>query len=65
MKSIQSRLLATWAVCAAAGMLAGPAVASGAAYPTKPVTMIVSFPPGGSSDFFTRLVSNNLSKMWG
>lgn len=27
MKSIQSRLLATWAVCAAAGMLAGPAVA--------------------------------------
>ncbi|ETI06798.1 Bug family tripartite tricarboxylate transporter substrate binding protein [Bordetella pertussis] len=65
MKSIQSRLLATWAVCAAAGMLAGPAVASGAAYPTKPVTMIVSFPPGGSSDFFTRLVANNLSKMWG
>lgn len=33
-------------------------------FPNKPVTMIVSFPPGGSSDFFTRLVANGLSKKW-
>lgn len=36
-----------------------------AAYPSKPVTLIVSFPPGGSSDFFTRSVANELSKAWG
>jgi tripartite-type tricarboxylate transporter receptor subunit TctC len=33
-------------------------------FPTKPVTLIVSFPPGGSSDFFTRLVANGLGKKW-
>lgn len=33
-------------------------------YPNKPVTIIVSFPPGGSSDFFTRLVANGLSEIW-
>ncbi|HYG41650.1 MAG TPA: tripartite tricarboxylate transporter substrate binding protein [Bordetella sp.] len=47
-------------------MAATGAVAQDAtAYPSKPVTMIVSFPPGGSSDFFTRLVANGLSKKWG
>lgn len=33
-------------------------------YPKKPVTLIVSFPPGGSSDFFTRLVGNKLGEIW-
>jgi tripartite-type tricarboxylate transporter receptor subunit TctC len=46
------------------GAAAAPALAQGA-YPTKPVTLIVSFPPGGSSDFFTRTVANELSKKWG
>jgi len=47
---------------AASGMAAAQ---DAGAYPTKPVTLIVSFPPGGSSDFFTRLVANGLSKKWG
>jgi len=46
---------------AASGSAAQPA----ADYPAKPVTLIVSFPPGGSSDFFTRLVANGLAKKWG
>ncbi|MBV7484130.1 tripartite tricarboxylate transporter substrate binding protein [Bordetella sp. BOR01] len=53
-------------VGAALCMMATGAIAQDAvAYPSKPVTMIVSFPPGGSSDFFTRLVANGLSKKWG
>ncbi|MBO9355025.1 tripartite tricarboxylate transporter substrate binding protein [Bordetella petrii] len=46
-------------------MATGAVAQDTVAYPSKPVTMIVSFPPGGSSDFFTRLVANGLSKKWG
>ncbi len=34
-------------------------------YPSRAVTLIVSFPPGGASDFFTRLVAGELSRAWG
>ncbi|MFC4274076.1 tripartite tricarboxylate transporter substrate binding protein [Achromobacter aloeverae] len=49
---------------ATVGAQAQEAAATAAGYPTKPVTLIVSFPPGGSSDFFTRLVANGLGRMW-
>ena len=45
---------------AAAALLAGPA-AQAAGYPTKPVTMIVPFVPGGSSDITARSVTPGLS----
>jgi len=60
-KSMAVRILGAVLAFAAIG-----AQAQGASdYPSKPVTLIVSFPPGGSSDFFTRLVANGLSKIWG
>lgn len=34
-------------------------------YPTKPVKLIVPFPPGGISDPLIRLIGENLSKRWG
>ncbi len=34
-------------------------------YPARQVTLIVSFPPGGSSDFFTRLIASELARAWG
>lgn len=48
----------------AAALLAGPAVHA-AGYPTKPVTMIVPFVPGGSSDITARSVTPGLTKALG
>lgn len=41
------------------GLHAGPAAA---AYPDKPIRMIVAFPPGGSADILARLVADQMSK---
>lgn len=35
------------------------------AYPTKPVRMIIPFPPGGASDYVGRTVAHALSELWG
>jgi len=39
--------------------------AAAAAYPTKPVQIVVAFAPGGSSDQVSRLVATYLTKKWG
>ena len=33
-------------------------------FPSKPVTMIVPYPPGGSNDTFAREIGKRLSDTW-
>lgn len=64
MKAIFSRGIASLLVGVSLAAAAADGLAQASDYPTKPVNMIVAYPPGGSSDFFTRLVANNLTKAW-
>lgn len=49
------------------GLLLGSVGAARAddAYPSKPIRMIIPYPPGGTSDPLARLVGQKLSEKWG
>lgn len=53
----------TVALFAAASLLALPSVAQ--TYPSKPIRVIVPYPPGGTSDILTRLIGAKLTESWG
>ena len=58
-----SRRLVLCATMTAAALAALPAAA--ADYPTRPIKVIVPYPPGGSNDILTRLVGDHLQQAWG
>jgi tripartite-type tricarboxylate transporter receptor subunit TctC len=53
------KLIAGLALCALA-----PAAMAQASWPTKPITLIVPFAPGGSTDVVARLLGQKLGEMW-
>jgi len=52
-------------VAIAAAVLATVTASAWAAYPEKPVTMVVPFPPGGSTDAIARVLSQKLQEKLG
>lgn len=46
-------------------MAIAPASAIGQAYPSKPVRLVVSFPPGGATDTFSRVAAAEMTRSMG
>ena len=40
-------------------------ISTAQSYPSKPVRMLVPFPPGGGTDYMARLLGRDLTEMWG
>ncbi len=59
------RRLLVAAATALSATLAGPALAQGAAWPTKPVRVVVPAPAGSSLDIIVRAMSDKLGTRWG
>lgn len=55
-------LLAAVAALPCAAVLAQPGVP---AFPTRPITIVVPFPPGGATDLMARSIGQRLTKVWG
>ena len=63
--ALSTTLGATALLAATLALFQSPAHAQAAAYPDKPVRIIVPFPPGGAADTFARLAGQKLSEAWG
>lgn len=51
--------------CAAALLAFSTAAASADNYPTKPIRMVVGYPPGGGTDIVARLIGQKLTESYG
>ena len=49
----------------AAAACCAPAIAVAQTYPTKPIRLVVPFPPGGSLDVVARAIGQKLTEVWG
>lgn len=58
-------LLLKTCLCVAVSALTWPALAQTAAFPTKPIRIVVGFAAGGAPDALARIVAEKLSQRWG
>ena len=57
------RVFSIWAACLAAVLALDIALAQ--TYPSKPVKLVVTYPPAGSSDLMARILAEKLAEAWG
>ena len=63
MKGNKRKSLAMLAMGLVVGFGALPAQAQ--EFPTKPITIVAPYPPGGTTDLFARSIAHHLQKTWG
>ncbi|MDM0120599.1 Bug family tripartite tricarboxylate transporter substrate binding protein [Variovorax arabinosiphilus] len=61
----RSRHLALGGVMALAATALLPSLAAAQSFPTKPIHIVVPFPPGGSTDLLARRIGEKLAAAWG
>lgn len=59
------RWLLAAALASAAAGVTGPALAQAQNYPSRPIQLIVGFPPGGSNDIVARIIAPKLGEILG
>ena len=59
------RHLLQWSALGLALYAAFPAVHAADAWPTKPITLVVPFPPGGPTDMVARVLAQNVGEQLG
>ncbi|MBY0268614.1 MAG: tripartite tricarboxylate transporter substrate binding protein [Burkholderiales bacterium] len=64
MNSLKTALLATMMAGALACSASTHAAQSTGTFPTKPVRLIVPYPPGGGNDTIARIIGAQLSEIW-
>ncbi len=61
--NVRARLVVCSMLAAVLGLAPGIVLAQ--AFPSKPVRLIVTYPPGGSSDLMARIIGQKLNEHWG
>jgi Tripartite tricarboxylate transporter family receptor len=63
---VMKQKVSVWpAIVIALALLGGVVPARAQDYPSRPITVIVPFPPGGASDVVARIVTNEMSRTLG
>ncbi len=66
MQNVKTQIFKTFGILLVFSvLLALPATAAAADFPSKPAKIIVAFPPGAATDIVGRILAQKLTEMWG